>query len=154
MILGTPNSMTSTTDNDLKNYIDNWNPLLNVRTESLFIPEQTASPHPRFLGLAESIKQRRREKVQILSPIYQDKNTVMEATEDEPFPGYIYMDAMHFGMGCSCLQITYESMNINHARYLYDMLIPLTSIVAALSQGSPIFKGKLSAHDFRWQVIE
>lgn len=78
----------------------------------------------------------------------------MEATADEPFPGFIYMDAMHFGMGCSCLQITYESMNISHARYLYDMLIPLTSIVSALSQGSPIFKGKLSQHDFRWQVIE
>lgn len=21
----------------------------------------------------------------------------------EPFPGQIYMDSMHFGMGCSCL---------------------------------------------------
>jgi hypothetical protein len=33
-------------------------------------------------------------------PIFKDKNTNMtEATESEPFPGEIYMDAMHFGMG-------------------------------------------------------
>lgn len=64
------------------------------------------------------------------------------------------MDAMHFGMGCSCLQITYETQNIDHARYLYDMLLPFTPIVSALSQCSPILKGKLSAHDFRWIVIE
>lgn len=61
---------------------------------------------------------------------------------------------MHFGMGNSCLQITYETQNIDHARYLYDMFTPFTAIVSALSQCSPIFKGKLSAHDFRWQVLE
>jgi len=33
-------------------------------------------------------------------PIFKDKNTNMtEATESEPFPGEIYMDAMHLGMG-------------------------------------------------------
>jgi glutamate--cysteine ligase catalytic subunit len=90
-----------------------------------------------------------------LSPIYKDKNTLYEeATAEEPYPGQIYMDAMHFGMGCSCLQITYETQNIDHARYLYDMLLPFTPIVSALSQCSPILKGKLSAHDFRWTVIE
>jgi len=64
------------------------------------------------------------------------------------------MDAMHFGMGCSCLQITYETQSISHARYLYDMFIPFTGILSALSQATPIFKGQLSAHDFRHQVIE
>lgn len=64
------------------------------------------------------------------------------------------MDAMHFGMGNSCLQITYETQNLNHALYLYDMFIPFTPIISALSQASPIFKGKLSAHDFRWECIE
>jgi hypothetical protein len=52
----------------------------------------------------KSIRERRGEKVKILIPVYPDKNTNMTlATDDEPFPGYIYMDAMHFGMGCSCL---------------------------------------------------
>jgi len=78
----------------------------------------------------------------------------MQATYNEPFPGQIYMDAMHFGMGCSCLQVTYEATCLNHSRYLYDMLIPFTPVMSALSQCSPIFKGKLSAHDFRFQVIE
>lgn len=76
---------------------------MNPCTQSLFVPEFTASPHPRFLGLAQSIRERRKEKVKILSPIYQDVNTSLEVTADEPFPGYIYGDAMHFGMGNSCL---------------------------------------------------
>jgi hypothetical protein len=42
----------------------------NPRTEGIFIPEFTCSPHPRFLGLANAIKSRRTEKVKILSPIY------------------------------------------------------------------------------------
>lgn len=57
----------------------------------------------------------------------------MVATEEEPFPGQIYGDAMHFGMGNSCLQITYEAQNINHARYLYDAFVPFTPILSVLS---------------------
>ena len=83
-----------------------------------------------------------------------DKNTEMTPSETEPYPGKIYMDAMPFGMGCSCLQMTYETQSVNHARYLYDSFIPFTPIFSALSQAAPIFKGKLSAHDFRHQVIE
>lgn len=75
------------------------------------------------------------------------------ATTDEPYPGYIYMDTMGFGMGCSCLQVTYEAASINHARYLYDALLPFTPIMACLSASAPIYKGKLSDIDFRWKVI-
>lgn len=127
---------------------------MNPRTLGDFIPEMTAQSHPRFLGLAQSIRERRGEKVKILSPIYKDVHTATQPTSDEPYPGQIYMDQMHFGMGCSCLQITYETQNIEHARYLYDMLVAFTPVVSALSQNSPIFKGKLSAHDFRWLTIE
>lgn len=77
-----------------------------------------------------------------------------EATDDEPYPGQIYMDAMHFGMGQCCLQITYECQTINHARYLHDMLLPFTGILAAISASGPIQKGKLSDNDLRWTVIE
>ena len=88
-------------------------------------------------------------------PIYKDEKTNMtEATEDEPFPGFIYMDAMHFGMGQCCLQITYECLTVNHARYLHDMLLPFTGIFAAISASGPIQKGKLSDNDLRWTVIE
>ena len=61
---------------------------------------------------------------------------------------------MHFGMGQCCLQITYECSTINHARYLHDMLLPLTGIMAAISASGPIQKGKLSDNDLRWTVIE
>lgn len=99
---------------------------MNPWTDGKFVPEFTANPHARFLGLAKSIRERRQEKVCIKSPIFLDKNTSMVATDEEPFPGFIYMDAMHFGMGNSCLQITYETQNVNHARYLYDMLAAFT----------------------------
>ena len=63
------------------------------------------------------------------------------------------MDSMHFGMGCSCLQVTFESQSLNHARFLHDMMLPFTPLLAALSAGSPIFKGKLADIDLRWTVI-
>lgn len=82
----------------------------------------------------KSIRERRGEKVKILVPIFHDKYTnVSDPTSEEPYPGQIYMDAMHFGMGCSCLQVTFETQTINHARYLHDMLLPFTPILAALS---------------------
>ena len=60
---------------------------------------------------------------------------------------------MHFGMGCSCLQVTYETQNLSHSRYLHDMLLPFTPILAALSASAPIYKGKLADYDLRWTVI-
>jgi len=42
---------------------------------------------------------RRGEKVKILVPLFKDINTKFDATLNEPYPGYIYMDAMGFGMG-------------------------------------------------------
>ena len=117
--------------------------------------DQTINPHPRFAGLVKSIREKRGEKVEIRVPLYKDELTNMtEPTEDEPYPGEIYMDAMHFGMGQCCLQITYECSTINHARYLHDMLLPFTGIMAALSAAGPIQKGQLSDYDLRWTVIE
>ena len=102
----------------------------------------------------KSIRERRGEKVKILIPLYKDTHSNMTLeTKDEPYPGQIYMDAMHFGMGCTCVQVTYETQTINHARYLYDMLLPFTPILAALSASAPIYKGKLADYDLRWTVI-
>jgi len=127
----------------------------NKYTAQKFIPEKLCSPHPRFLGLAMCIKERRGCKVEIKVPIFEDERTnLTEATEAEPFPGQIYMDSMHFGMGCACLQLTYESQNINHARFLYDMFLPWTPIMSVLSASTPLLKGQISDHDFRWEVIE
>ncbi len=37
-------------------------------------------------------------------------------------PDHIYMDCMGFGMGCSCLQVTFQGCDIDEARHLYDQL--------------------------------
>ena len=63
------------------------------------------------------------------------------------------MDAMHFGMGSSCLQLTYESHNLDEALRLHDMLLPWTGVLAALAASSPVYRGLLSDIDMRWDVI-
>ena len=47
--------------------------------------------------------QRRGKKVEIKVPLFVDKKTNIEKTDEEPYPGFIYMDAMAFGMGNCCL---------------------------------------------------
>jgi len=39
------------------------------------------------------------------------------------------MDAMAFGMGCCCLQITFQAWNVNEARRVYDALVPVAPIM-------------------------
>lgn len=46
---------------------------------------------------------------------------------------HIYMDAMGFGMGCCCLQLTFQACNIEEARMLYDQLTPLCPIMVSNS---------------------
>ena len=77
---------------------------LNESSRSKFVIDKTINTHPRFAGLVKSIREKRGEKVEIRVPLYQDEKTNMkEPTADEPYPGEIYMDAMHFGMGQCCL---------------------------------------------------
>lgn len=47
---------------------------------------------------------------------------------------HIYMDAMGFGMGCCCLQLTFQACNIQEARTLYDQLTPLCPIMVSVEQ--------------------
>lgn len=46
---------------------------------------------------------------------------------------HIYMDAMGFGMGCCCLQLTFQACNIQEARTLYDQLTPLCPIMVSVN---------------------
>ena len=70
----------------------------------------------RFKTLTRNIRCRRGEKVAINLPVFQDDNTKdpheilvekygAEAAKASK-PGHIYMDAMGFGMGQSCLQVS------------------------------------------------
>lgn len=137
----------------------------NLKTKSLFFPDEVVNNHPRFLTLANNVRSRRGKKVDIQVPIFKDENTpnpfidefVKNSGNEDSMSavkeGMIYMDAMGFGMGNSCLQMTFQGQNINEARYLYDQLTPLTPVMLALSAAAPIYRGYLSDIDCRWQVI-
>ena len=139
-------------------------------TRSLFFVDQAIyQDHPRFAALSKNIRERRKSKVAINVPIYIDKNTPRPFIEDlnkyNDSPeidseskkaakiDHIYMDAMGFGMGCCCLQMTFQAQSIDEARHLYDQLAPLTPIMTALSASSPIWRGYLADVDCRWNVI-
>ncbi|KAH0949445.1 hypothetical protein HN011_000296 [Eciton burchellii] len=135
-------------------------------SRSLFFPDEAIYPgHPRFKTLTRNIRERRQEKVAINIPIYRDKNVALLFKEDFINKGddgssakavkdnHIYMDAMGFGMGCCCLQLTFQACNIQEARTLYDQLTPLCPIMLALTAASPFYRGYVSDVDCRWSVI-
>ena len=68
-------------------------------------------------------------------------------------PGHVYMDAMGFGMGLSCLQLTFQACHLKEAELLYDKLAPMCPIMLALTASNPILRGYLVDTDCRWDVI-
>lgn len=146
-------------------------PISGERIRSQFVPDQIANPHIRFPTLAANIRSRRGRKVQVNVPVFRDKNTkwpwkdptvnfdLHNWPEDDDvrngavIENHIHMDAMAFGMGSSCLQITFQAKNINEARLLYDQLSPLGPILLALTAATPIYKGFLADTDVRWNQI-
>jgi len=55
------------------------------------------------------------------------------SSQKAALPDHVYMDAMGFGMGCCCLQVTFQACNIKEARTLYDQLTPLCPILVSHS---------------------
>ncbi|SCU90401.1 LANO_0D08614g1_1 [Lachancea nothofagi CBS 11611] len=140
----------------------------NAASRSLYLPDQVINRHARFPTLTANIRTRRGEKVCINVPMYQDEktpkgdDTVVErdwfTPEDQEAvlaskPGHIYMDGMGFGMGSSCLQLTFQAPNVDKARYLYDSLVNFAPVLLAATAASPAFKGWLADQDVRWDVI-
>ncbi|XP_049773639.1 glutamate--cysteine ligase catalytic subunit [Schistocerca cancellata] len=134
----------------------------NGASHSLFFPDDVIFPgHPRFKTLTRNIRERRGEKVAINLPIFKDKHTpspFKEELNDEEssraaLPDHVYMDCMGFGMGCCCLQLTFQACNINEARTLYDQLAPLCPIMLAFTAASPLYRGYVTDVDCRWNTI-
>lgn len=139
----------------------------NSFTRSLFWPsEATFLGHPRFARLSENIRKRRGEKVAINVPIFRDTATPSPFLEDLTLvgdkdgasgraakPDHVYMDAMGFGMGLCCLQLTFQAHSMSEARDLYDQLAPLCPIMLALTAASPAHRGYLVDTDCRWDII-
>ncbi|KJA27880.1 hypothetical protein HYPSUDRAFT_83574 [Hypholoma sublateritium FD-334 SS-4] len=148
-----------------------YNPNDAISSHSLFLPEEITNPHARFPTLTANIRRRRGSKVAINLPIFVDENTPqpfidptiswdrsiypedVEAKLGAALPDHIYLDAMGFGMGCCCLQLTFQACNVSDARRLYDGLIPIGPILLALTAASPVWRGYLADVDSRWNVI-
>lgn len=60
---------------------------------------------------------------------------------------------MAFGMGNSCLQCTFSTKDLHHARYVYDQLNVISPIMLAMTAGTAFYKGKISDWDVRWNII-
>ena len=152
-------------------YIIPYFPPSGPMLRSQFVPDEIANPHIRFPTLAANIRSRRGRKVEINVPIYKDERTAMPfkdptvdyelhkwPEDDDVRQGaakenHVYMDAMAFGMGSCCLQITFQAKNILEGRKLYDQLSPLGPIMLALTASTPIYKGFLVDTDVRWNQI-
>ena len=65
----------------------------------------------------------------------------------------VYMDAMAFGMGCCCLQVTFQAREVSESRHLYDQLAVLTPMLLALTAATPYARGQLLDTDSRWDII-
>ncbi|PCH43378.1 glutamate-cysteine ligase catalytic subunit [Wolfiporia cocos MD-104 SS10] len=148
-----------------------YDPANAVSSRSLFLPEEITNPHARFPTLTANIRRRRGSKVVINLPLFIDRNTPRpfvdptipwqrdiypedpEAKRGAALIDHIYMDAMGFGMGCSCLQITFQSCNVSEARRLYDALVPIAPLMLALTAASPLWRGYIADVDCRWDVI-
>ncbi|VDO04651.1 unnamed protein product [Rodentolepis nana] len=141
---------------------------LEGASHSLFYPEEAINGSlPRFRVLTRNIRERRGSKVAINVPIFRDNNTPKPFVEDfsnylDPadnegataaLPDHVYLDAMGFGMGCCCLQVTFQGCCISEARMLYDQLTTICPMMMALSAASPAIRGYLLDTDCRWSII-
>ena len=166
--------ITMTTFPRLGTREDYTKPLLKnngPQLRSQFVPDEIANPHIRFPTLAANIRTRRGRKVEINVPIFHDERTPLpfhDPTVDydlHKWPeddnvrngavkeNHVYMDAMAFGMGSCCLQITFQAKNIAEGRKMYDQLAPLGPVMLALTAATPIYKGYLVDTDVRWNQI-
>ena len=127
---------------------------------SLFIPDEAIYPHARFRTLTRNIRMRKGSNVEIRQPKFIDTNTVIfnrneipTSVEEADTMDDVYADAMAFGMGCCCLQVTLQAMNIEESRHLYDQVAVLTPIMLVLTAATPFLRGWLTDTDVRWDII-
>lgn len=80
------------------------------------------------------------------------QNLAEELNQDIVRPA-IHMDAMAFGMGCGCLQVTFQGEDIEESRFMYDQLAVMAPIMLALTASTPFLKGRIADTDARWGII-
>lgn len=81
-----------------------------------------------------------------------EANSGQSATAEVVKP-HIQMDCMAFGMGCCCLQVTFQARDVDESRQLYDHLAVLAPMFLALTAACPALHGRLADTDVRWHTI-
>jgi len=132
---------------------------------SMFIPDDIINPHVRFATLTRNIRERRGQNVMIKRPKFRDTKTpkanfqkkdsryIPKNPADADTLDQAYADAMAFGMGCCCLQVTFQARDISESRHLYDHLAVFTPILMALTAATPFLRGWLMDEDVRWNIV-
>jgi len=118
------------------------------------IPDLAINPHPRMHTLTANIRERRGSNVDIRMPLYKDVAT----PEFKGLPRWapapeVRGDAMAYGMGSCCLQVTFQAHDVHESRFLTDQLAALAPIFLSLTAATPIFRGRLMDRDSRWSII-
>lgn len=117
-------------------------------SNSQYLSDNIISPHPRFSSLTLNIRKRRGRNIDIRVPQYQDIKTNIIDTKK-----MIHGDAMGFGMGLCCQQVTFQTRSQYEARFLYDQLAILSPLFQALTSNTPFFRGMIASCDVRWNII-
>ena len=133
---------------------------------SLHWPDQaTCQAHDRYHHMTANITARRGRRPRVNVPVYQDVNTcqgclevLSEKGEDgsrqaDQLPGHVFLDSSWATLGHCSLQLTIQGRDLEEARKIFDLLVPLAPIILALSAATPCLKGHLTATDCRWNCI-
>jgi len=88
-----------------------------------------------------------------VSVLSKDDSEMENENKRENVRAAIHMDAMAFGMGCCCLQITFQGKDLDESRFIYDQLAVMAPIMMALSASTPLLRGRIAETDCRWGII-
>ena len=143
--LGSKGFYTSNNPDVMKRALEDDLSLNNNLSLSQYFVDNLTNVHPKFQAICMNYRQRRGRKVDARIPIYQD-----EKTQEQD----IHIDARGFGGGMCCLQVTFESQNVEHARFLHDSFLGLASVLPVLAACTPIYRGRLADQDFRYNVMQ
>lgn len=83
-------------------------------SRSYYFPDEAIFPgHPRFKTLTRNIRSRRGERINIRLNVFKDENTKIpvDGAPSDKLDAVI-LDAMGFGMGCCCLQLTFQVYHV------------------------------------------
>jgi len=120
---------------------------------SKFSPDILFAPKMRYYSHGKKTNLRRREPVVFDVPIWKDKNSKFEVSEEFPRPGFITLDNVTIdSTAIANLQATFGTKNLSAARYLHDQMHILTPLTYALTAASPIMSGRLLDSDCHYLI--